>query len=64
MADIVNLADRRPDVSYTVRITQGWDGHLSVLVEDISDDLESRKRAAAAMRDAADIIEAGDPVPA
>ncbi|PWJ81496.1 hypothetical protein C7441_11028 [Pseudaminobacter salicylatoxidans] len=61
MSNVVNLGERRPDVHWTVHITQGWDGHLEVFVEDISDDLESRKRAAAALRRAAEAIEHGEP---
>lgn len=59
MASVINLGDHRPDVNWTVHIRQGWDGTLAVLVEDISSDIESRKRAADAMRRAADLIEHG-----
>lgn len=60
MGKVVDLADRRPDVCWTVHITQDWNGYLSVQVEEISEDLESRKRAAEAMRRAADLIEHGE----
>lgn len=60
-AKIVSIADRRPDVCWTVHITQDWKGYLSVRVEEISEDVESRKRAAGAMRRAADLIEFGEP---
>lgn len=63
MGDLVSLADRRPDVFYTVDITQGWDGHLEVFVHDLSSDSEARKSAASAMRRAADLIENGTPEP-
>lgn len=61
MGEVINLSSKQPDVHYSVHITQGYDGHFEVFVEDISDDVESRKRAADAMRKAADCIEHGEP---
>lgn len=61
MGEIINLSSKQQDVRYSVHITQGYDGHLEVFVEDISADPESRKRAAEAMRRAADMIENGEP---
>lgn len=57
---VISLASRRPAVNYTIRIRQGWDGELAVLVEDIARDSRSRKAAADAMRRAADLIETGE----
>jgi len=59
MADIVDLADRRPPVCYTVRLAQHWDGRLHIAVEDVADDERSRKAVADALRRAADGIENG-----
>lgn len=61
MGEIINLSSKQQDVRYSVHITQCFDGHLEVFVEDISSDAESRKRAAEAMRRAADMIENGEP---
>ncbi len=56
---VISLAARRRPVCYTVHIRQGWEGELAVRVSDIADDERSRKAAAAAMREAADLIEHG-----
>lgn len=50
---VINLADRRQPVSYTVRITQYWDGSLEVFVEDVADDERSRQSVADALARAA-----------
>lgn len=50
---VINLADRRQPVSYTVRITQHWDGSLEVFVEDVADDERSRQSVADALARAA-----------
>lgn len=57
---IVDLADRRPPVSYTVRLLQHWDGRLQIFVEDVADDQRTRKAVADALRRAADGIENGE----
>lgn len=54
---VVELSDYRNPVNYTVRISQGYDGSLSVSVEDLQDDPRSRHAVAAALRDAAKLIE-------
>lgn len=54
---VVSLADRRPAVTYTVRIRHGWDGDLAVWVEDVADDERSRVAVAEALRRAATLIE-------
>lgn len=50
---IVDLSTKRQKVYYTVRIEQGWDGTLTVFVEDVADDPRSRKAVADALLDAA-----------
>jgi hypothetical protein len=50
---VINLADRRPPVSYTVRITHHWDDTLEVFVEDVADDERSRQSVADALARAA-----------
>lgn len=50
---VINLADRRPPVSYTVRITHHWDDALEVFVEDVADDERSRQSVADALARAA-----------
>ena len=50
---VINLADRRPPVSYTVRITHHWDDSLEVFVEDVADDERSRQSVADALARAA-----------
>lgn len=46
-----------PRVTYTVTITQGYDGYLAVEVSGVGDDGEDRRRTAEALRAAADLIE-------
>ena len=50
MSDVVNLADRREPVWYTVRIGHHWDDTLEVVIEDVSDDQRSRKSVIDAMQ--------------
>ena len=50
---VINLAARRPPVSYTVRITHHWDDTLEVFVEDVADDERSRQSVADALARAA-----------
>jgi hypothetical protein len=57
--EVFKLSDKRPAVFYTVRLRQGWDGSLSVYVEDVQDDPRSRQAVADALRAAADLIEHG-----
>ena len=45
LMSIVDLADRRPVVCYTVRLAQYWDGR-----EDVADDERTRKTVADALR--------------
>lgn len=54
---VVDLAQHRPPVCYTVRLTDHWDGTLQVFVEDVSDDDRSRASVAHALRRAADMLE-------
>jgi hypothetical protein len=60
-AEILDLQAKRKPVCYTVRLTQGWNGELAVLVEDVADDQRSRESIAAAMREGVDLIERGVP---
>ncbi len=53
---VINLADRRQPVSYTVRITHNWDGSLEVFVEDVADDERSRQSVADALARAASVF--------
>lgn len=55
---VISIAAYRKPVCYTVRLRQGWDGELAVSVDDVKDDPHSRKAVAAALRRAADMIEA------
>lgn len=56
MADIVELAHKRPPVCYTVRLVQHWDGRLEVHVEDLADDDRSRQAVADALDRAAEML--------
>lgn len=42
MSDVITLSDRRQAVTYTVTITQHWDGTIESFVHDVSDDERSR----------------------
>lgn len=57
MSELIDLADHRPPVCYTVRLAQHWDGRLEIFVEDVSDDERSRKAVADALRRAANHID-------
>jgi hypothetical protein len=54
MNQIVDLADRRPPVHYTIRLTHHWDGRIEVFVEDVADDGRSRAAVGAALSKAAE----------
>lgn len=54
---IVDLADHRPAVCYTVHLVQHWDGRLEIRVEDVADDERSRLAVADALRRAAEHLE-------
>ena len=56
---VIDLADCRAPVCYTVHLVQFWDDSLEVKVEDVSDDERSRKSVADALRRAADMLEQG-----
>lgn len=58
---VVDLSDYRKPVNYTVRISQGYDGSLTVSVEDLQDDPRSRQAVADALRQAATLIEGVSP---
>lgn len=54
MSEVVDLANRRPPVCYTVRLTHHWDGAIEVFVEDVADDERSRDAVGHALRLAAE----------
>ena len=56
-SEVTFLDDRRPGVYYEVAILHRRDGSLSVWIKDVADDEESRRRIAADMRAAAEMIE-------
>lgn len=49
MGNIIDLAARRDAVTYTVTITQHWDGRIESYVHDVSDDERSRYAVADAL---------------
>lgn len=51
---VIDLANHRPPVCYTVRLTEHWDGRLEIFVEDVADDDRSRRAVADSLRRAAD----------
>ena len=53
---IIDLADRRPPVVYSVTITEGWDGYLAVEVHHVQDDPRSRFAVADALSRASMLI--------
>lgn len=57
---ILDLADHRAPVCYTVHFIQHWDGRMEIRVEDLSDDERSRKALADAMRRAAHHLDNGE----
>lgn len=55
-AEVIDLAQKRRPVCYTVRITHHWDDRLEVFVEDVSDDERSRTSVADALYRAAEMF--------
>lgn len=53
--NIINLADKRPPVDYTIRIRHHWDDTIEVFVEDVSDDERSKQSVADTLQRAADV---------
>lgn len=49
MAEIVHIDDYRPDVLYTIHFCHGYDGSLSMCIEDASDDQASKLAIASAL---------------
>lgn len=60
---VIDLANKRPPVCYTVHLAQHWDGRLQVTVQDVADDDRSRKAVADALRQAADMLDEPSPSP-
>ena len=56
MSNIVDLADKRPPVVYTVTVCEGWDGSRSGQVNDMQDDPRSRYAVADALSRASHLI--------
>jgi hypothetical protein len=56
-ANLFDLNSRRKPVVYTVRLSQGYDGSLTVHVEGVADDRRSRAAVADALRQVADLFE-------
>lgn len=56
--NVVNLADKRQPVNYTIRIRHHWDDTIEVFVEDVSDDDRSRRAVSDALQRAADATRA------
>ena len=56
-SEVTFLDDRQPGVYYEVAILHCWDGSLSVWIKDVADDEESRRRIAADLRAAAEMME-------
>lgn len=54
--NIVNLADKRQPVDYTIRIRHHWDDSLEVFVEDVSDDDRSKSAVADTLERAAQVF--------
>jgi len=57
MADLVDLAQHRPPVPYTIELLHFWDGHVEVAVHGIGDSDLSRQTCADTLRKAADQID-------
>lgn len=54
--EVIDLADRRPPVCYTVHLTDHWNGTLELMVDDVSDDERSRLAVADALERAAEML--------
>lgn len=54
MGDVIDMTNHRHPVTYTVTITEHWDGTLEVFVADVSDDDRSRAAVGDALRRAAE----------
>lgn len=56
--NIIPLACRAPSVFYTVSIEHGSDGVRSIKIHDVEESDENQRRVAAALREAADMLDA------
>lgn len=54
---VIDLAQRRVPVWYTVRLGHHWDDTLEIVVEDVADNGRSRLSVADALRRAADALD-------
>ena len=52
--NVINLADRRPPVDYTIRIRHHWDDTIEIFIEDVSDDVRSKQSVVDTLQRAAD----------
>lgn len=50
MSEVVDLAHKRPPVTYMVTITQHWDGRVEAFVHNVADDDRSRASVTDALR--------------
>jgi hypothetical protein len=53
---IIDLSAKRPPVVYSVTVIEGWDGSLTVDVNDVQDDPRSRFAVADALSRGSDLI--------
>ena len=54
---LFNHRRQPPRITYTVTITQGYDGYLSVSISGVEDSPKDRDAIAQALRAAADLVE-------
>jgi hypothetical protein len=50
---VIDLANKRQPVTYTLVITHHWDGHFEFTVLDVADDERSQKAVGYALKQAA-----------
>jgi hypothetical protein len=60
MTDVVDLANRRPPVVYTVTVCHHWNGQIEAKVEGVSDDPRSQESVADAFAKVAALYMRGE----
>lgn len=56
--NVIDLADKRRPVDYSIHIRHHWDDTIEIFIEDVSDDERSKRSIADTLQRAADAARA------